>query len=368
MEGSATTVPRYRCESVALGKIGQSREWSVEILSLNDPSGGHELSYSDIEVGFAGCMRAKSRFVLSGLWKAFGARGAGTSIIVAAHPNLGVPASWMRWIHPGLQTITMAHGIDVWKPLPTRRLRALQEARLVIVPSRNTAQKVAEVQGIPESRIRRLPLPLNPNFLRLARTAKDLRLPANFPKGHIILTVGRWASSERYKGADELIFAVAHILDTIPDLHLVMVGTGDDLPRLRGIVVERKIGEHVHFFEYLPQEEVAACYANAHVFALPSTGEGYGLVFLEAMAFAKPVVGVAAGGATDLVRDGINGLLIPPNDVQRLAQSLTCLLQDEPLRKRLGDSGAAIVRREYTFDAFCDSLERILSEVESVPS
>jgi len=112
-------------------------------------------------------------------------------------------------------------------------------------------------------------------------------------------------------------------------------------------------------------QELAACYANADVFALPSTGEGFGLVFLEAMAFAKPVVGADAGGTTDLVRDGINGLLIPPNDTDRLTQSLSRLLQDGSLRRKLGECGAATVRREYQFDIFRNTLDQILCDVAS---
>src|SRR5208283_1791271 len=151
----------------------------------------------------------------------------------------------------------------------------------------------------------------------------------------------------------------ARLRATNPDVHLVAVGSGDDLPRLRNIVVELEAAARIHFFENLSPREVAACYAHADVFALPSTGEGFGLVFLEAMAFAKPVVGVDAGGIPDLVRDGVNGLLIPPNDAERLAQALERLFHDEMLRKNLGECGASLVRRDYQFEVFRQSLEQL---------
>jgi glycosyltransferase involved in cell wall biosynthesis len=241
----------------------------------------------------------------------------------------------------------------------------LQKASLLTAPSSYTLWKMAEEQDIPESKIRRLPWPLSPDFMKLAGHPGELPLPRNFPRGRIILTVGRWAARERYKGVDALIAAVARLRAMIPDVQLVAVGSGDDLPRLRNIAAGEQVADRVHFLEGLSKEELASFYAAADVFALPSTGEGFGLVFLEAMAFGKPVVGADAGGITDLIRHGSNGLLIPPNDLEGLAQGLSRLLQDEPFRRKLGECGAAMVRREYQFDAFREALERILSDAVS---
>ena len=168
------------------------------------------------------------------------------------------------------------------------------------------------------------------------------------------------AAAERYKGADELIRAVAQLRASVPGLHLVAVGGGNDLLRLRGVAADLGAADRVHFLENLSREEIAACYAHADLFVLPSAGEGFGLVFLEAMAFAKPVVGVAFGGTTDVVKDGINGLLVPPRDPDHLAQALSTLLHDGSLRAELGQRGAEIVRQKYQFDVFQAELEKIL--------
>ena len=85
----------------------------------------------------------------------------------------------------------------------------------------------------------------------------------------------------------------------------------------------------VHFIHGVSREGLAACYARADIFALPSTGEGFGLVFLEAMAFGKPIVAAAAGGATDLVENEVNGLLVPAHNPEQLANALARLLNDE---------------------------------------
>ena len=97
---------------------------------------------------------------------------------------------------------------------------------------------------------------------------------------------------------------------------------------------------------------------------MPSTGEGFGLVFLEAMAFAKPIVASACGGTMDLVVNRVNGLLVPPHERHRLAEALNSLLQDDSLRRRLGRLGSQMVRQKYRFETFEAELEHILEELD----
>jgi len=349
-----------RLTAAALQEGALRRGWSCEFLSFNDPRGAHSLETGAGTIGIKGFARSKIRFVLAAMSRTRSAGKIGPAVVLAAHPHLAVPARWMKAVSPRLKVIVMAHGVEVWKPLASSRRRALLDADLVLAPSRDTLQKLVEVQDVPPEKVRQLPWPLNPGFLRMAAEPVDLPVPPEFPHGRIILTVGRWAASERYKGADELIGAIAQLHGSVAGLHLVAVGGGDDLPRLRKIAHELGVADRVHFLENLSREQIAACYAKAEIFALPSTGEGFGLVFLEAMAFSKPVVAAAAGGATDVVEDGINGLLVPPGDAARLAQALDRLLGDESLRGDLGKRGAEIVRQKYSFEVFEAELETIL--------
>lgn len=347
-----------RLTAAALREITRKHQWGSSFLTLNDPPGSPDFNNQKDEVAFRGFGRAKAAFVMEGMREA----SEGARMILAAHPNLALPAAFMQGISSDIPTIVMAHGIDVWKPLPALLARALRRAKIVTAPSRYTLAKLVEVQGIPEERVRRLPWPVSPDFLRLAADPAALPPPPAFLKGRVVLTVGRWAANERYKGADDLFRALAALRNSIPDVSLVAVGTGDDLPRLRQLAADLNIADCVHFFEGLSRPELATCYAHADVFALPSTGEGFGLVFLEAMAFGKPVVGVSAGGVTDLIEDGKNGFLAPPQDLALLAQALEKLFRDSSLRATMGRCGAAIVRERYQFDAFRRSLEQILGD------
>jgi phosphatidyl-myo-inositol dimannoside synthase len=352
-----------RLTAAALSEIALRRGWSTDFLSINDPPGPHSVAVAGLAISFHGFGRAKIPFVLSAIGCGRSAAKDGTPIILAGHPNLAVPADWMRRASPRAKTIVMAHGVEVWKPLPLFRRRALLRANLVLAPSRDTVRRLVDAQGVAAEKARRLPWPLSAGFLRMADAPAGLPVPPAFPQvGPVILTVGRWASAERYKGADELIRTIPQLQTVAPALHLVAVGAGDDLPRLQQLATGLGIADRVHFLENLSREEVAACYARADLFALPSTGEGFGLVYLEAMAFSKAVVGVACGGTTDVVEDGVNGLLVPPHDASALARALSRLLSDEPLREQLGRRGAEIVRRKYEFGVFRVELESILND------
>lgn len=351
-----------RLTAAALDEIAHWHDWQTDFLSLNDSPGKHLLRVDEREIDFHGFGRAKMRFVLSGMAAEPAGKGAAAGAILALHPNLALPARWIQRTARSVKTIVICHGVEVWKPLPRLRRRALVAANLVLAPSSDTIRKLISVQGVPRENIRKLPWCLSPEFLAMADDSGKLPELPDFPRGRIVLTVGRWAASERYKGVDLLIGAIAQLRAIYPDLHLVAVGSGDDLSRLRAFAGSLGVSGVTHFFENLSRPEIAACYARSDLFALPSTAEGFGLVFLEAMAFSKPVVGAAAGGSVDVIEDGVNGLLVPANDPERLAQALDRLLRDEGLCAELGRRGAEIVRQKFQFSTFRDELERILTD------
>lgn len=342
----------------ALRNISARLQCPIYFLGLNDAPGPHEYSVGGTTIALRGFGRSKWRFVLA----AMACARKKPRLVLAAHPNLAVPAMWMKRLSAQSKVIVFAHGVDVWEPLAARRHSALLAADLIMAPSSYTVQKLIEVQSVAPHKIRKLPWPLNSDILNMAASRADLPLPKNFPSAPVILTVGRWAASERYKGADELIRAVAQLRAKFPRLNLLAVGGGDDLPRLKKIASDLNVSSVVHFLEGISRQELAACYAHADIFALPSTGEGFGFVFLEAMAFGKPIVGAQAGGATDLIEDGVNGLLVPPHDPEKLAQALERLLRDESLRAALGQKGAQIIQRKYRFDVFQAAFSNILAD------
>src|SRR5260370_25751259 len=112
----------------------------------------------------------------------------------------------------------------------------------------------------------------------------------------------------------------------------------------------------------LNYSEIAACYSACEIFALPSRGEGFGLVYLEAMACGKPVIGGAHGGAPEVIEDGVTGYLVPHVDPIQLATSIEALLADPAHAKEMGLRGRQRAENEFRFNAFAKSLKKILRE------
>ena len=346
-----------RLTAIALDGAASRHGWSAEFLALNDPPGSHALPSTEPTISFQGFGRSKMRFAVAALRKARG----GTRIVLAAHPHLAVPAAQMKLLAPVVKMITISHGVEAWSPLPWFRRLAFLRSDVFLAPSRYTVDKIAEAQGAPKNRIQLVPWPLNPDVPKMAGQSEKLPLPANFPTGVVVLAVARLAASEQYKGVDRLIEAVAQLRTEVPGLHLVVIGGGDDLARHVKLAADLGVAAQVRFLDNLSREEIAACYSRADVFAMPSTGEGFGLVFLEAMAFAKPLLGAAAGGIPDVVEHGENGFLVSPGDAEQLANTLQRLVTNKGLRIELGRRGAEIVRTKYRFEGFCAELEAILS-------
>jgi phosphatidylinositol alpha-1,6-mannosyltransferase len=345
-----------RQTAAALAAIARERGTPYRFFSLNDPSGEHEIRVGNSQFTFRGFGRAKLPFVLAGIRLA----RAGSHVVVAGHPHLAPAAAAMKRLAPSLRVVVLTHGIEVWTPMPAMRRCSLRYADCVVAPSRDTAHKLATVQGVPKEKISWLPWALDPDFLRLAETSEQNPPPPDFPRGSVILTVGRWAANERYKGLDLLVQVLPTLLPSLPNLHLVAVGDGDDRPRLEKLAVELHVADRVLFLKRVPANELVALYTHADVFALPSSGEGFGFVFLEAMALGKAVVGGAHGGITDLIEDGVTGFLVDQHDSVRLIDVLRRLLLDEPLRREMGRRARESVLGHYRFEDFQSALQEIL--------
>ena len=191
----------------------------------------------------------------------------------------------------------------------------------------------------------------------------------------VLLTLARLV--ER-KGQDKVIEALPLIKKEIPDVRYVICGRGNDEARLRRIVAEQGVSDEVVFAGFVPNGERGAFYGACDVYVMPSREipakgdiEGFGITYLEANAFGKPVVGGRSGGISEAVIDGVTGLLVDPCDVEAIASACIRLLRDPDLAGRLGRQGCDRIRREFNWDVICGELAKILGEVaapRSIPA
>jgi phosphatidyl-myo-inositol dimannoside synthase len=347
--------------ALALASFAADRGERCRFLSLNDAAAARLLRVGNQEIGFTGCGGSKAALISRGCALAILQPG----IVVALHPHLAPIVSAMKILAPGMLSAVVVHGVEVWTPLSAIRRWSLQSADRMLAPSEDTLARAVKEQRLRIEKARKLPWSLGPEFDPRVVPCAERSLPHGFPRGRVILTVGRWEAREAYKGVDHLIAALPALLKKVPDVQLVAVGEGTDLPRLRSLARDSGAADHIHFLPFIAHHELPNAFDHCHVFAMPSRGEGFGLVFIEAMARGKPVIGGAHGGTPEIIDDGVDGFLVSYGDVSQLTDRLARLLDNDVLRHDMGKQALAKARREFTFARFASDLKAILDELSN---
>ena len=229
-----------------------------------------------------------------------------------------------------------------------RDIESQRHVRRFVVGSR-WMQNELVMNGVPFERTR----VIHPIPLALAGTRPLPRQGTNE-----ILYVGQVI---RGKGVDLLIRALGRL--THP-WHATIVGTGNHLDHCRNLAGKLGIDDRVDFTGWVAHGDLENHYARAAFTVVPSRWpEPFGMVGIEAMARGRAVVGFSAGGIPDWLRDGVNGLLVPPGDVERLAGAMTSLLADPELARRLGEGAARTVTEGFTHGAYVDDMAALLEAV-----
>ena len=249
--------------------------------------------------------------------------------------------------------VVFLHGIEAWQPLAPATRHVLADAALLIANSRHTATRTARANpGLGPIEV--CPLATD---IDLAAQARRETARASDPT---VLIVGRVVSSERYKGHDQLIEAWPAVRARLPRARLVIAGGGDDLARLEEKARALGVRDAIDITGFVSAAERAALYERAHVFALPSAGEGFGIVYLEAMAHGLPCIGSTEDAAREVIADHETGYLVDRSDSAALAARLLDLLTDEPRRQAMGAAGRARVAAEFTPVQFSTRLLSLL--------
>lgn len=217
--------------------------------------------------------------------------------------------------------IIQMHGIEAW-PRPSRLQRAAVEAAdLVLCVSRFTRACVLGWAAIAPERVVVLPNTVRAEFA--PGDGPTLRVASGLQDKRVLLTVGRMDGRERYKGHDLVINAIPQLIAAGHDVVYLIVGDGDDQKRLEACASQAGVADRVRFLGAVQLPRLIEIYRAADLFVMPSTGEGFGIAFLEAMASGTPALGLAVAGAKDALADGELGDLVPePNLVAALIQAL----------------------------------------------
>jgi glycosyltransferase involved in cell wall biosynthesis len=244
---------------------------------------------------------------------------------------------------------------------------AMRNADALIGVSRHVAQSTAAF-GIPAQKAHAVLNAIEPASwdptLDPGTARAELGIPATAP---MVLCVARLF---HWKGQAELVRALSLVHHDFPETRLVIVGAEDTmagagrpsfLRELRALVEELKIEDKVLFTGKRP--DVARLMAASDVFAMASFEEPFGLVFTEAMAMKRPVVGLDNGGTPEVVAHGETGLLSAPGDIPALARNLVTLIRDPALRARMGEEGRRQVEARFPADRLARDIERIYDQL-----
>lgn len=238
---------------------------------------------------------------------------------------------------PGLAGIPYAvflHGTEVWKALDAGRTRALLGASLLLGNSRFTVEHARAVNpSLPEVKVVHLGVPA-----RLDRAAAIASRPNR------VLLLGRMSSAERYKGHDEVLECWAAVREQVPGAVLVIAGDGDDAPRIR----ERARGlPGVEFVGFVDDAERERLYGESRLVMALSSGEGFGLVALEASVRGAAVVGLAGTVIDEIFPPGVGPVRLASREPGAVAGMVTALLRDPERAQRCADSARALVEAHF---------------------
>ncbi len=266
---------------------------------------------------------------------------------------------------------TVAHGVEAWQLKGIRKL-GVRCSKGIFSVSRFTRSKIlSRLPAYPRSAIPILHNTFDEEQFNLRM--KPVHLMQRWgiaADDRIILTVARLSARERYKGYDRLIMAMREIVKEIPNAKYIIVGSGSDDNRIRRLIRDNHLQERVILTGFIPHEEMADYYGLCDVFAMPSKGEGFGIVFLEALACGKPVIAGNKDGSTEVFLSTSPGILVDPDNHIEIKEAVVKILKQEiPPELSNGAELRRYARDNFGFNAFKEQLSGIIHKnVIAVPA
>ncbi|HKT81150.1 MAG TPA: glycosyltransferase, partial [Vicinamibacterales bacterium] len=316
----------------AVGRL--TPEIDVEVWAL---AGGQSTDDRTAHVRFRSAGGSRTRV---SAWALARARTASDGLLVLVlHVHLAPLALPMEL--RGARLAFFLYGIEVWRRLRSRERRVLDRASVLLAISEWTAARFREAN--PEYRH------ANVRICPPAVSRQAVAEPAG-REGYALI-VGRLSADERYKGHDALIDVWPAVRAEVPDAELLIVGDGDDRPRLEAAVRERGLADAIRFAGRTTAGALEGLYRNAAFFVMPSVGEGFGIVFLEAMRAGKACI-AGPGASAEIVRDGVTGLIVNPQARGDLTRAIARMFKEPATRRAMGAAGADRVRSCYEQEQF----------------
>lgn len=352
-------IERYnRAVCKALSDYAQDRGHHVTILSRNDRLTDFDPRYIyGQNVAAEGCGGSLGRFVMRAMQSVTSQR---PDLVFLGLASFG-PLGWLLRQTRLCRCYGIAmYGVEVWTRLPLLRRVAIVQADFLTTISQFTAQVAMNVNGVDLKRVMSLMPCLDPFWPQALTRDQPARLTE---RPAILLTVARLVTAEGHKGVDRVIESLPSVI--LPDgysLEYVVVGDGSDRERLENLARQIDGPYPVRFLGRISEEELHEWYAKCDLFVMPSQSEGFGIVYLEAMAYGKPIIAGRGGAIPEVVLDGQLGILVDHYKRGELAAAITNLLNDRDLYKRLAETASCHVWTHYGYQAFRERIYAIFDQ------
>lgn len=261
-------------------------------------------------------------------------KGLKNNVVILSHVNLLLVGYLIKLFSPKTKLVLMAHGIEVWKPFTGYKKYMLLKCDKILAVSKYTASVLMRLSQVPETKLQALNNCLDPFLQDLANKEKDAGLLKKYhlsKEDIVLMTVARLAARERYKGYDIVIESFQKLRETYPHLKYLIVGKYDEMEkdRLDKMIEKYQLKDQVIFAGFIPDAKLADHFNLADIYIMPSEKEGFGIVFIEAMYYNKPVIAGNKDGSTDALLGGKLGLLVNPKSTAEVMDAISKILTDK---------------------------------------
>ena len=275
--------------------------------------------------------------------------------IICGHINL-LPIAYLasRWKRAPL--ILMIYGIDAWKkPGSLFTAWSIDKVDMVVSISAVTRERFVSWSGFPEDRISLLPNAIHTVNYGVEEKSRSYEERYGVLDKKVLMTLGRMSADEQYKGFDQVLDVLPSLIEKLPNIVYMAVGDGDDYDRLKQKSRDLGVENNVIFTGYINEKDKADVFRLADTYVMPSNGEGFGFVVLEALACGIPVIASNTDGTKEAVRSGLLGMVVDPFDPQELENAIL-----ESLSK---EKGIPEGLEYFSFENFSQRISSIVNRV-----
>jgi phosphatidylinositol alpha-1,6-mannosyltransferase len=342
----------------SLNAICAKHRWAFKLQSLYDTNNDLMTQYVPPE-NFHGFNNQRLSFILKSVFSP-----QKPHIVILSHVNLALIGLIIKLFSPKTKIWLIAHGIEVWRPLSFNKKRLLEQCSKVICVSNFTKTQMETLHKTDPAKCVVLNNALDP----------FMKLPVEFEKPEyllqryglnnpapVIFTLTRLASTELYKGHDMVIKAIGKLKHKFPGIKYILAGKYDENEgiRVKQLIADNGVEDNVILTGFIQEQELPDHFLMADVFVLPSKKEGFGIVFIEALACGLPVICGNADGSVDAIRNGELGEAINTDSVAELEIAITAHLNAPLTREKRIDLKDRCLGY-FNEETYIDKLEKML--------